>query len=359
MKKALIAMSGGVDSSVAACLMQQKGYDIIGVTMKLYDNEDIHETQEKTCCSLSDVEDARNVAHILGFPYYVFNFKADFKTQVIDRFIDAYENCETPNPCIDCNRYLKFRELYHRALELGCDYVVTGHYADIEEKDGRFLLKKAADPRKDQSYVLYSLTQEQLAHTLFPLGTLEKAETRQIAEENGLLNAHKHDSQDICFVPDGDYAAFIEKTTHRKYPEGDFVDTAGHVLGRHKGIIHYTVGQRKGLGLAMGHPVFVTEIRPDTNEVVIGENADVFASKLYANKLNFMAAEAFTGDVRAKAKIRYSHAGADCTVRMINEDTLECVFDEPQRAVTPGQALVLYDGEYVLGGGTIIGKAVE
>lgn len=352
MKKALIAMSGGVDSSVAACLMQQKGYDIIGVTMKLYDNEDIHETQEKTCCSLSDVEDARNVAHILGFPYYVFNFKADFKTQVIDRFIDAYENCETPNPCIDCNRYLKFRELYHRALELGCDYVVTGHYADIEEKDGRFLLKKAANPRKDQSYVLYSLTQEQLAHTLFPLGTLEKTETRQIAEENGLLNAHKHDSQDICFVPDGDYAAFIEKTTHRKYPEGDFVDTAGHVLGRHKGIIHYTIGQRKGLGLSLPAPLYVKEKNLEKNQVILCSNEELFQTEMDVKEINWILQDHFEESFRAQVKIRYSHKAAEATI-IPDKDKAHIIFDEPQRAITSGQAAVFYQGDYVVGGGKI------
>ena len=296
----------------------------------------------------------------LDIPYYVMNFKKEFKANVMDYFVDEYLHGRTPNPCIACNRYVKWESLLQRSLQIGADYIATGHYARIEQlANGRYAIRNSVTAKKDQTYALYNLTQEQLSRTLMPVGDYTKDEIRKIASEIGIQVANKPDSMEICFVPDNDYAGFIQRETDYIPKEGNFVDIHGNVIGKHKGIIHYTVGQRKGLGLAMGHPVFVTEIRPDTNEVVIGENADVFASKLYANKLNFMAAEAFTGDVRAKAKIRYSHAGADCTVRMINEDTLECVFDEPQRAVTPGQALVLYDGEYVLGGGTIIGKAVE
>jgi len=284
----------------------------------------------------------------------------EFQENVINYFVDEYLCGRTPNPCIACNRYVKWESLLQRSLQIGADYIATGHYARIEQlANGRYAIRNSVTAKKDQTYALYNLTQEQLSRTLMPVGDYTKDEIRKIASEIGIQVANKPDSMEICFVPDNDYAGFIQRETDYIPKEGNFVDIHGNVIGKHKGIIHYTVGQRKGLGLAMGHPVFVTEIRPDTNEVVIGENADVFASKLYANKLNFMAAEAFTGDVRAKAKIRYSHAGADCTVRMINEDTLECVFDEPQRAVTPGQALVLYDGEYVLGGGTIIGKAVE
>ena len=353
MKKAMIAMSGGVDSSVAAWLMKRDGYDCMGVTMRLFAGEDSCERKGHTCCSLDDVEDARSVARQLGIPYFVFNFTEDFGTQIMDRFVCAYQNGFTPNPCIDCNRYMKFEKLMKRAKELDYDYVVTGHYARIEEQDGKFLLKKAIDEKKDQSYVLYSLTQEQLAHTLFPLGGMTKPQIREMAEEQGLINARKHDSQDICFVPDGDYAGFIERYTGKSFEPGNFVDQEGHVLGQHKGIICYTIGQRKGLGIAFGYPVFVTEIRPETNEVVLGSDKDVYTNRLYANQLNFMALSDIEEPVRLKAKIRYSHAGSCCTVRRTGADEICCEFEEPVRAVTPGQAVVLYDGDYVAGGGVI------
>ena len=342
MKKAMIAMSGGVDSSVAAWLMKRDGYDCMGVTMRLFAGEDSCERKGHTCCSLDDVEDARSVARQLGIPYFVFNFTEDFGTQIMDRFVCAYENGFTPNPCIDCNRYMKFEKLMKRAKELDYDYVVTGHYARIEEQDGKFLLKKAIDEKKDQSYVLYSLTQEQLAHTLFPLGGMTKPQIREMAEEQGLINARKHDSQDICFVPDNDYAAVIEQEAPDRIPaEGNFVTEDGRVLGRHKGIIHYTVGQRKGLNLAMGHPVFVTEIRPETNEVVIGEAGDVFGDTLWCNDLNFMAVEDITEPVEVIAKIRYSHSGAPCIIEKVEKDKVKCTFKEPVRAITPGQSVVM------------------
>ncbi len=353
MEKILIAMSGGVDSSAAACLLKEKGYPMIGVTMKLYDNKDIHEAEEKSCCSLSDVEDARNAARLLGFPYYVFNFKTDFKRQVIDRFIDAYENGETPNPCIDCNRYLKFEELYLRAASLGCDFIATGHYAQIEEKKGRYLLKKAADPRKDQSYVLYTLTQEQLAHTIFPLGLLEKTETRKIAQAHGLLNADKHESQDICFVPDGDYASFIRKTTGKTYPEGDFVDTQGNVLGKHKGLIHYTIGQRRGLGLSLPAPLYVMKKDLAANCVVLCTNEELFQKEMNVKEINWISADEFKETFRAEVKIRYSHKAAYATV-IPDKNCAHVIFDEPQRAITAGQAAVFYQDAYVIGGGKIV-----
>lgn len=352
-RKALIAMSGGVDSSVAAYLAIESGLDCIGVTMKLFDNEDAGISREKSCCSLEDTEYARGVAYRLGMPYYVFNFTADFKEQVMRRFVEAYERGATPNPCIDCNRYLKFDRLYRRAKELGCEYVVTGHYARIEEENGRFLLKKAVDLTKDQSYVLYSMTQDELRHTLFPLGGMTKMHTRELARKLGFYNADKPDSQDICFVPDGDYAAYIEEEAGVKVPEGNFVLTDGTVLGRHKGITHYTVGQRKGLGLALGYPAFVLEIRPETNEVVIGTKEESMTTQLRARNLNFMAVEDLTEPLHVFTKIRYNHKGAWCTIEKTGEDEVLCTFDEPQRAVTPGQAVVFYDGEYVLGGGTI------
>ena len=271
-KKCIIAMSGGVDSSVAAFLMKEKGYECIGATMKLYDNEEIGISREKTCCSLDDIEDARAVARRLSMPYYVFNFKDEFEEKVINKFIRTYENGGTPNPCIDCNRYLKFEKLFQRMNELGFDYVVTGHYAIVEEKDGWFYLKKGSDDTKDQSYVLYSLTQNQLAHIQFPLGEYSKTEIRKIAEEQHFLNARKRDSQDICFVPDGDYAKFIEGYLGKTYPDGDFVDINGNVIGRHHGIIRYTNGQRKGLGVAFGKPMYVADKDIEKNTVTLSTN---------------------------------------------------------------------------------------
>ena len=354
MSRALIAMSGGVDSSVAAYLMKQRGFDCIGVTMKLFSNEEIGCSRAKTCCSLEDVEDARSVAYRLGIPYYVFNFTEDFGRQVIDRFVAAYENGATPNPCIDCNRYLKFERLYRRAAELGCDRVATGHYARIEKQGDRYLLKKASDESKDQSYVLYAMTQEQLAHTAFPCGALNKTQTRQIAEEQGFLNAEKPDSQDICFVPDGDYAAFIRRYTGKSYPDGPFVTTRGEIIGRHRGIIHYTVGQRKGLGISSDRPLYVQSIDAAKNTVVLGENRELFGTELNAVNFNWIAFETPPDILRAKAKIRYRHREQWATVEVTGKNTVHLVFDAPQRAVTRGQAVVLYDGDTVLGGGEII-----
>ena len=354
MSRALIAMSGGVDSSVAAYLMKQRGFDCIGVTMKLFSNEEIGCSRAKTCCSLEDVEDARSVAYRLGIPYYVFNFTEDFGRQVIDRFVAAYENGATPNPCIDCNRYLKFERLYRRAAELGCDRVATGHYARIEKQGDRYLLKKASDESKDQSYVLYAMTQEQLAHTAFPCGALSKTQTRQIAEEQGFLNAEKPDSQDICFVPDGDYAAFIRRYTGKSYSDGPFVTTQGTIVGRHRGIIHYTVGQRKGLGISSDRPLYVQSIDAAKNTVVLGENRELFGTELNAVNFNWIAFETPPDILRAKAKIRYRHREQWATVEVTGKNTVHLVFDAPQRAVTRGQAVVLYDGDTVLGGGEII-----
>ena len=353
-KKALVAMSGGVDSSVTALLMKRQGYECMGVTMKLFYGEEA-ETRENTCCSLDDVEDARSVAMNLGMPYYVFNFSDRFSECVIDKFIDAYENGRTPNPCIDCNRYLKFDKLYMRAKELGYDYIATGHYAKVEydKTKGRFLLKKAADLSKDQSYVLYSLTPEQLSHTVFPLGKLTKSEVRAIAEENGFVNARKHDSQDICFVTNGKYSDFIESYTGRKYPEGNFVYKDGTVLGRHKGIIRYTVGQRKGLGLALPHPMYVIRVDTETNTVILGENEDLFSKEVTADNINLISVDNLYEPLRVKAKVRYSQPEQWATAVQTDEDTIKLVFDEPQRAVTQGQALVMYDGDVVVGGGTI------
>lgn len=356
MKKALIAMSGGVDSSVAAFLMKESGYICMGVTMKLYDNDDIGMEKEKTCCSLDDIEDARTVAFHLDMPYHVFNFKDEFEEKVIQKFIKTYENGGTPNPCIDCNRYLKFEKLFARAKELGYDYVVTGHYATVEfcEESGRYLLKKGADAGKDQSYVLYSLTQEQLAHTIFPLGTYCKAEIREIAEENGFINSQKKDSQDICFVPDGDYAKFIENHIGKTYPKGIFKTADGEVLGEHNGIIRYTIGQRKGLGISYKEPLYVCKKNLEKNEIILSSEKELYSKEVTAADINLISVEKITGPMRIKARTRYNMKEQPGTAYQMDENTIKVVFDEPQRAVTTGQALVLYDGEYVVGGGTII-----
>ncbi|MBR2109554.1 MAG: tRNA 2-thiouridine(34) synthase MnmA [Ruminococcus sp.] len=353
--KALIAMSGGVDSSVAALLIKNQGYDATGVTMKLYDNDDIGVKKENTCCSVDDIADARAVCNRLSIPYYVFNFKDSFNEEVIERFINAYENGSTPNPCIDCNRYIKFERLMRRMKELEMDYVVTGHYARIEydETSGRYLLKKAVDDSKDQSYVLYSLNQEQLKHTLFPLGTLNKSEVRNIAEKNGFINAKKHDSQDICFVPDGKYAEFMENYTGKKYERGDFVDKDGNVLGEHNGIIRYTIGQRKGLGLALPEPMYVCAKDLVKNKVILSKNEDLFSKELYAEDINLISLKEIKEPMRIYAKVRYNQKAQPATAEQIG-DRLRVVFDEPQRAICKGQAVVLYDGDVVVGGGTIV-----
>lgn len=355
MRKAIIAMSGGVDSSVAALLTKETGDECIGATMKLFHNEDIGVKREKTCCSLDDVEDARNVCYRMGIRYYVFNFSERFKEDVMDRFVDAYEHGATPNPCIDCNRYLKFDKMFQRMRELEYDYIVTGHYARVEydEEKNRYLLKKAVDDTKDQSYVLYMLTQEQFAHISLPLGGLRKTEVREIAEKHGFVNARKHDSQDICFVPDGDYAKFIEQYTGRKSIPGDFVDTEGNILGKHKGIIHYTLGQRRGLGIPAASRLYVCDISPKTNQVVLGNNEDLFHSELTATKVNLISCESLKEPMRLKAKIRYRHPEQEAVAWQTEDGVLHVRFDKPQRAITRGQAVVLYDGDIVVGGGVI------
>ncbi len=349
--KALIAMSGGVDSSVAALLM--KDCERIGCTMRLFDGEETENKRENTCCSLEDVEDARAVCYRMGIPYYVFNFKDDFEEKIIKKFVSSYRRGLTPNPCIDCNRYMKFDRLYDRARELQCDCIVTGHYARIEEQDGKYLLKKALDATKDQSYVLYSLTQEQLSHTRFPLGELTKDEVRRIAEENGFVNARKPDSQDICFVPDGDYASFIERYSG-EITAGDFLTAGGEVLGRHKGIVHYTIGQRKHLGISLGAPVYVVGINAGDNTVILGDEEQLFHTEATVEDFNWISGEAPAAPVRCKAKTRYRQQEQPATASVNADGTVTLVFDEPVRAITPGQAAVLYDGDVVLGGGVIV-----
>ena len=351
MKKALIGMSGGVDSSVAAYLMLRQGYDCTGVTMRLYDNP----TEESTCCSLDDVEDARAVATRLGIRHYTFNFKDDFDRQVVQKFVSSYQQGLTPNPCIDCNRYLKFDRLLRRAQELGFDYVVSGHYAQIRQENttGRTLLYRAVDTAKDQTYFLACLNQEQLSHIQFHLGELTKAQVREIAEQQGFVTARKRDSQDICFVPDGDYSAFLSRYTGKTYPQGDFLDLQGNVVGRHRGAVCYTRGQRKGLGLALGEPVYVCAKDMQANTVTVGPNEALFSKALRAADWNWIPFETLTAPMAVTAKIRHSQLDLQATVYPEADGFARVEFDAPQRAITPGQAVVLYQGNLVIGSGTI------
>ena len=401
--KALIAMSGGVDSSVAAALAIKKGYDCIGVTMRLFDRDgcseiNINNGGTGTEGSIGivgniddadkDIKDAALAAARLGIPHMVYDLRQDFKEKIMAGFAECYLRGETPNPCTTCNRYIKFGGLLEKARELGCDRIITGHYARVEaNKDtGRFELKKGRDESKDQSYVLYSLTQEQLAMIELPLGEYTKEECRRMAAELGLDNADKKDSQDICFIPDGNYRRFIESFTGKIMPQGNFVDVEGNVLGRHNGICSYTIGQRKGLGVALGKPAFVKEIRPDTNEVVLSGNDELFNNTLHADDFNWISVTedevkaAGQNGIRCEAKIRYRHKAAPAAVSIISDVNagawhtsngseypcrtgssgprariVKVVFDEPQRAITKGQAVVLYDGDKVIGGGTICG----
>ena len=361
-EKVLVAMSGGVDSSVAAYLLQQQGYACIGVTMRLYENETAGIPRGHTCCSLDDVEDARAVAYDLGMPYYVLNFTEEFDEKVIRKFVQVYQNGGTPNPCIDCNRYLKFDHLLNRARELGCDYIATGHYVQRwQDESGRWGLRKNDDPGKDQSYVLYSLTQDQLAHTLFPLGGMHKDAVRAIAEEQGLCNARKHDSQDICFVPDGDYAAFLERYTGQPMQPGNFVDEQGHVIGRHKGAARYTIGQRKGLGIGgRRESLFILATDTAQNVIYVGEgdaHPGLWRPALHIapgeiHWVNPARALSPGQSARFSVRIRYRQPLQDATL-FVRDEGAYILFDQPQRGITPGQFAAWYDGDELAGSGVI------
>jgi len=349
--KVVIGMSGGVDSSVSAYLLKKAGYEVIGVTMETHDSETIDDSNMSLAA-----RDAKNVATLLCISHYVVDFKKEFKDKVVDYFIGEYFDGKTPNPCVECNRHVKWCSIIDRADRMDAEFIATGHYAKVEKHPvtGRYTFKMSDVKAKDQTYVLYSLTQEQLGRVLMPIGNYKKDEVRKIAEEIGLNVADKPDSMEICFIPDNDYTKYIMENSDKKPVEGNFVDMQGNVLGKHKGIIYYTIGQRKGLGITFGKPMFVCEIRATTNEVVLSDNSDLFKMVVYANNVNFMAYESIDGEFRGEAKIRYSHQKSGCVVRQISETEIECVFDEPQRAITPGQSIVIYEGDYVVCGGTIV-----
>ena len=351
LNKIAVGMSGGVDSSVCAVLLAEAGYGVSGITMLLHGGD----AGEKGCGTTSDIEDAKAVADRLGIALYVCDQRSNFEAQVINRFSKSYELAETPNPCILCNRYLKFDAMLEEALALGLDGIATGHYARVEYDaiSNRYLLKKAIDEAKDQSYVLYSLNQHQLAHTLFPLGTLEKTKVRAIAEQKNLITAHKKESQDICFVPDKDYAGFIRRYRGITFPTGNFVDKDGNILGQHKGIIHYTVGQRKGLGLSFPCPMYVISKDLATNTVVLGPIDELYQTTFYATDINLISVDSIEGEMQVCAKIRYNQKEQPATVIQIDENTIQVTFCEPQKAIAKGQAVVLYQGDIVVGGGTI------
>jgi tRNA-specific 2-thiouridylase len=358
-KRVLMAMSGGVDSSVAAAQLVEQGYEVIGVTMNTWTDdipEEIAQNEHSGCCSLGAVEDARAVANRLEIPYYVMNFQGQFAGTVIDYFVEEYTKGRTPNPCIACNRYVKFSAFLDKARQLECDYVATGHYAVIGEDPkypGRKLLGKSADARKDQTYVLHNLTQDALAHTLFPVGDMVKPHVRELAREDGLLTADKPDSQEICFVYDNDYGRFIQERVPEAVTPGPMLNLKGEVIGEHKGLPLYTVGQRKGLGLTTPRPMYVVSLDVDRNAVVVGEDFETYQGSLLASDMNWIALEGLSEPIRCTAKIRRMAPEAPCTVYPEADGAIRVVFDEPQRAITPGQSVVLYDGNWVLGGGTI------
>ncbi len=349
-KKVTVAMSGGIDSAVAALLVKNQGYGVSGATMKLCERI----LTDGSDATLTDISDARDICARLGIEHRVYQLSDEFKATVIKDFIDTYMDGATPNPCIVCNRLLKFGKLLDIELESGADYIATGHYARIEKSEnGRYLLKKAVDIKKDQTYMLWSLNQHQLSHTLFPLGSLTKSEIREIGAKNGFINAHKSDSQDICFIPDGDYASFIEKAFGQKYPSGDYVDENGNILGKHKGMIHYTIGQRKGLGISMNKHIFVINKNASDNTVTLADEDRLFKTKVVIKKINLIPFDCIKGKIRVEAKIRYSQSVSSAYAEQTGEDEITLTFDTPVRAPARGQSAVIYDGDTVIGGGII------
>jgi tRNA-specific 2-thiouridylase len=352
-KKVVVGMSGGVDSSVTAYLLKEQGYEVIGITMQVWPEDEEFEEREGGCCSTSSVEDARRVAYKLDIPFYVMNFKDVFKEKVIEPFIDEYLMGQTPNPCIACNKFIKFDAFLKKAKALGADYIATGHYANIYEENGRYLLKRSKDDKKDQTYVLYNMTQHQLKHILMPCGDYNKERIREIAKEIGLNVHNKKDSEEICFIPDNDHGAYIKRERPENVKGGNFVDIRGNVLGKHKGLAYYTIGQRKGLGLALGKPVFVNDIRPNTNEVVLGSEDDIFKNELIAGKLNFITFDKLKEPIKVLAKIRYSAKATKAMVYPYGEDKVRVVFENNVRAITKGQSVVFYNDDLLVGGGII------
>jgi len=354
-KKVMVGMSGGVDSSVAAALLLEKGYDVIGVTMHMWEDPTTEDVREDACCSLSAVEDARRVANKLKIPHYVLNFKDIFKKTIVDYFIDEYLKGRTPNPCIACNKFIKFGIFIEKALSMNIDYVATGHYARIvyDNDKERYLLKKALTKEKDQSYVLYNIKKENLSRVLFPIGDYDKNEVRNLAKKYELPVATKPDSQEICFIQDNDYAGFINRIAKENIKPGYFVDTKGNILGEHKGIINYTIGQRKGLGISFGKPMYVVRIDSKNNQVVLGDAEDLFSTELIAEDVNFLSIDSLEEPLKVNAKIRYSAKESPATIYPLEEGKVKVIFEQPQRAITPGQSVVFYDGDIVVGGGII------
>lgn len=352
-KKVLVGMSGGVDSSVAAYLLKEQGYEVIGATMQIWQDDEEFIEREGGCCSLSAVEDARRVANKIGIPFYVMNFKDAFKKNVIDYFVDEYMEGRTPNPCVVCNKFIKFSSFLDKAMTLGIDYVATGHYAIIEKQNNRYIIRKSEDDKKDQTYALYNLTQFQLERTLMPCGQYKKSEIREIAKDIGLRVHNKKDSQEICFIPDNDHGKYIKNRFPSKVRQGNFVDKSGNILGTHKGIVYYTIGQRKGLDIAFGKPMYVVDINPFKNEVVLGNLDDLLNTELIAKDVNYIPFDNLKEPMEVEAKIRYSQIPSKAVITPLENDKVKVNFNEKQRAITKGQSVVFYKGDLLIGGGII------